>query len=65
MLVQKICPFCRSAVSVEVPLEDYEMWQDGTAIQHACPTLSADEREILMTGICPNCWDATVGVEEE
>ena len=30
-------------------------WQRGTLIQNAFPDMSADDRERLITGICPSC----------
>lgn len=35
-----------------------EKYSQGFLIQHAFHTLSADEREFLMTGITPEEWDA-------
>lgn len=32
-------------------------WTHGTNIQHAFPQLSADHRELLLTGILPDEWD--------
>lgn len=39
-------------------VEQYNNWMDnGIVIQKAFPTLSADEREFLMTGLTPTEWD--------
>lgn len=51
------CPYCRKQQSTKVPVEGYEKWKGGELIQNAMPTLSADECEALMTGICNECWD--------
>jgi len=32
--------------------------KDGVLIQHAFPTLNADQREFLMTGATPGEWDS-------
>lgn len=37
--------------------EGFRRWQNGELIQNAMPWLSADEREMLMTGTHPDCWD--------
>jgi hypothetical protein len=60
------CPFCNKRHEVEVNEIDYLDWQDGVLMaQDAFPYLSADEREMLITGICPTCWDKTFGSDEE
>lgn len=51
------CPFCGRANFVEVNENDYLDWQDGELAQNAFPYLSADEREMLISGICPTCWN--------
>ena len=59
------CPFCGCANFVEVNEMDYLDWQDGALVQNAFPYLSADEREMLISGICPTCWERTFGGEED
>lgn len=59
------CPFCGHANEVEVNEMDYLDWSDGELAQVAFPYLSADEREMLISGICPTCWDGMFGSNEE
>ncbi len=59
------CPFCGRANEVEVNEADYLDWQDGVLVQDAFPYLSADEREALVSGICPTCWESTFGGAED
>ena len=59
------CPFCGRGNEVEVNEMDYLDWQDGASAQDAFPYLSASERELLITGICPTCWDSTFDDAEE
>ncbi len=51
------CPECNTLNFVRVEKGDYYDWKRGTKIQVAFPYLNADQRELLMTGICPPCWD--------
>lgn len=51
------CPFCGRINEVAVNEADYWDWQDGALVQDAFPYLSADEREMLISGICPTCWE--------
>ena len=55
------CPFCGRANEVEVNEMDYLDWQDGVLAQVAFPYLSANERESLISGICPICWENMFG----
>ena len=56
------CPFCGEEHAVVVDECDYIVWDIGTVTaQVAFPYLSADEREMLISGICPTCWEKTFG----
>ncbi len=61
------CPMCGKVHTVTVNKTDFERWQSGVSIQSAFPYLSANEREILISGTCPKCWDSmfSFGEEEE
>ena len=59
------CPFCGRANEIAVNEEDYWAWDDGELAQVAFPYLSANEREALISGICPTCWDKMFGDDEE
>ena len=59
------CPWCLKEATLEVPFEGYQAWQRGDLVQNALPDLSADEREMLISGVCPACWDEQFGSDEE
>ena len=59
------CPFCGRGNEVEVNEEDYWDWQDGTLAQDAFPYLASEEREMLISGICPDCWNSMWGSDED
>ena len=52
------CISCGETSEVEVDSNRYQAWQAGTLIQNAFPAFTADERELLMTGTHPACWNA-------
>lgn len=52
------CVFCRTAHQFIVPTPSYHRWQSGMLIQQAFPELSAGDRELLISGTCPTCFDA-------
>ena len=52
------CKCCGQETPVSVNLEDLGAWKRGEKlVQNAFPYLSASKRELLMTRICPDCWD--------
>lgn len=64
-IIQTICPFCHHVHDVGVNELDFWDWEDGALVQDAFPYLSANEREMLISGICPDCWNDTFPPEEE
>jgi hypothetical protein len=53
------CKKCSQAHVIEVSEKGWNAWQlEGKLIQAAMPELTADEREILISGICGKCFDA-------
>ena len=65
VMVTIVCPFCGKEHSVEVSEHAFDEWQSGALIQNVMPTLSATEREQLITRICPACQDLMYGSDEE
>lgn len=57
MTIDVECMVCHSKHQVIVPAMGYLQWMQGERIQDAMPRLSADDRELLMSKICPACWD--------
>ena len=64
VVVVTYCPFCGEAHEIAVNEMDYLDWKDGELAQNAFPYLSADEREMLISGICPSCWNSMFGGED-
>lgn len=59
------CFVCHEAGKVVVDEAGYNRWKAGEFIQNALPTLSADEREQLMTGTHGPCFDEVFPDEED
>lgn len=51
------CIHCGVLNQILVHTQDYSKWLSGTYIQDAFPWLKEDQREILVTGIHPQCWN--------
>ena len=64
-VVTRPCLFCGRSHEVEVNDMDYLDWQDGELVQDAFPYLSASERELLVSGICPTCWDKMIKTDDD
>lgn len=51
-----ICPFCEKQQDLIVRYEGFQSWKAGELISRALPELTNDQRELLMTGICSDCF---------
>ena len=55
------CAFCHKQHSATFDTAKLnagiEAYEKGAPIQVAFPDFDAEQREFLMTGICPACWD--------
>lgn len=59
------CPHCK--IFVRVTLDGSEYWayfMQGALVQDAFPNLTPEQRELLITGTHPECWDAMMGPEQ-
>lgn len=51
------CQGCHGETHLSLSIEDFNRWQAGMKIQDAFPNLDADQREMLISGTCPKCWN--------
>ena len=63
--IETVCPFCGKSHTVEVRAADWHDYEDGALAQDAFPYLSASERELIISGICPTCWNSIFAEEED
>ena len=61
------CPICGISTDVMVDFEMYKAFCNKEIIvQDAFPAMSKEEREVLMTGTHPDCWNIMwAGIDEE
>lgn len=50
------CRKCGTITNIPVVPGDFNAWQRGELIQNAFPYLSADQRELMVSGFCSDCW---------
>jgi endogenous inhibitor of DNA gyrase (YacG/DUF329 family) len=66
IVITSICPICGCLVDTKVDLEQYEAYAYGGVLaQDAFPTLSATDRETMISGMCPECQDEIFGSDDE
>jgi len=60
----KECFHCNTTGRVEIQAPELFYLNQGKKVQEAVTSLSKDYREMLITGIHPNCWIEMFGEEE-
>ena len=64
--VQVTCRDCGKIYEIPVSQSRIDEWYSkGTFAQDEFPELTADQRELLISGICPNCWNKLFPPEDE
>lgn len=58
------CRFCGQQNAVIVFSEDVEEFYKGKPVLECFPYLTPDERELIISGTCRECWDKHFGDEE-
>lgn len=62
--VETTCPICHTTTIILVEESDYLDWKDGKNTYECFPYLSDNEREMLITGVCPICWDEMMPADD-
>lgn len=61
-----VCRCCNKEKTLPVDSERYQKWRDGKDyIQNLFPELSAEDRELMLSGTCGPCFDKMFPAEEE
>ena len=56
--VQTKCPHCKKITILEMSDQQYDDYVLGQKyIQDIFPDWTPGQREMLITGICPDCWN--------
>ena len=59
------CAYCSKNYSMPVFKKDLEKYKEGVCnIQECFPYISPEYRELLISGICPECWNNLYNEEE-
>lgn len=61
-VITETCTHCQKRSEIEVDDDKYWEWRHTNAkIQDVFPDLSDEEREMMLTGIHPECWVVIFG----
>lgn len=58
------CPMCKQTAEIPLPADGLYEYRKGAHVQKAFPDMNADDRERLISGTCPSCWNKMFGEEE-
>lgn len=61
--ISRSCVICADRITMEIDPDALERWRNGELIQIAMPELPIEFRELLISGICPRCFDAIFAKE--
>jgi hypothetical protein len=64
VLRTKVCHVCGNYELWSLDRKAVESWQAGEYIQNAFPDMSMEDREVLITGTHPTCWNKLFPEEE-
>lgn len=60
------CIECGDPMDIPVTADDYLAWIRGDKlIQQAMPSLTLNQREALISGLCPACFEIATAIPEE
>jgi hypothetical protein len=58
------CMICGETAIVELDPQKVEKWRKGIHVQNVWPEMSADERELLISGTHSECWNKMFDEQE-
>ena len=65
MTIEKTCVSCGEIRSVHCTEPQCLAWLNGELIQKAMPDVPKQERELLISGLCGECWARTFTEEQD
>ena len=62
MTVKVACAKCQQVHEIKVDIRKFNKWKKGEGnIQDIFPEMKPEEREMLISQICPKCWNEMFG----
>jgi hypothetical protein len=64
-IITPTCQVCDRTGALQVPVEGHRKWVAGAFIQDVLSDLTAEEREMLISGTHPDCFDSLFADDED
>ncbi len=58
------CINCGKVIELPITKEEFLNWDGHNYIQEQFPQIASELREMLISGICPECWNKIFPPEE-
>jgi len=59
--ISNVCPMCGKTHSFKIEAKVFDdglaLYNGGALVQKAWPTLTPSQRELMISGICDDCWN--------
>jgi hypothetical protein len=62
--VARTCVWCEERWVLSLPDKEYFAWVGGALAQDVWPDLAPAEREAIISGTHPECWDKLIGEDK-
>lgn len=60
------CPHCHKVIKLPIKEEELLAWNPNEQfVQEAFPELTPGQREMLLSGLCEECWNEIFSEEDE
>lgn len=59
------CLGCNEQRTFYLPAAQHDLWTSGAHLQDVFPDWEPEDREQLISGTCPSCWEEMWAEEEE
>jgi hypothetical protein len=59
------CSLCQKTSEFALDAEKVKQWREGAFIQDVFPELTASQREQIISGTHPKCWEILFSEDEE
>jgi hypothetical protein len=56
-MIRRTCTECHQSKPIHCTEQQLAAYEAGELIQRAMPDVSEDERELLISGVCGQCFD--------